>query len=857
MAKPFTLDFVLEPAGRDRLANLCGPEDENLKYIEKYLKVSIAYSGEHFQVVGPEKMARTAQKIICQLYLETAPVGRQKKAPWLTLEKVHLTLLESRVLMQDAEADRMLEKYQDSAGSAAGANAGAYSQSRAADPQGRSAKEMNAGQDRSSVSFPPVWGSTDSLNSGRGINSSSFNDGRSFNGSINSSRGLNDGTPKRFEGTASAESLKLQAEPANAHAGKGSHGAVTAADELFSQMDGALHLEDSPYFADAERYSYADEEAAKIAAEYSGRQDGSSDGILEVGRGGNFEGSRGHASGLDGSRGLGLDAGQDLGLAGSYAGNHGRFDSQKGNNGKSDYYASIFKDSSFVPRSTADTEAEAQAEVDAETWLDKKQSQAGHLDNLDGLDDLDSLDELETSRASILKLAKLNQTNLKQAQAQADQPTKGFTDLKGLRGDELSAESAESVESVESTASADNGGTNKANQNRQQFKEQRKMTDWREMRDLTEVNAGDYKAQDNVDLDRELGGRSRGNAGSIGHGQTASHGAQGGEINRMYNKASTLKLKHGVIKPRTANQSAYIASVDTHDVNFGIGPAGTGKTYLAVAAAVDALERNEVRRIILTRPAVEAGEKLGFLPGDLSQKVDPYLRPLYDALFEMLGFEKVEKLIERQIIEIAPLAYMRGRTLNDSFIILDEAQNTTIEQMKMFLTRIGFNSKAVITGDPSQIDLPRNVKSGLKHALEVLQGIESISFTFFETVDVVRHPVVAAIVNAYALWDKKQEELKAQRLREGIESRMSGEGAPHHNSSPEGRGGFGRGYAQRFSQRAGGSAEFIPAEAAVGAGAAEAGAEAGAAGDAAGSAADRSAGDVSAAAGQASAAEHD
>lgn len=844
MAKPFTLDFVLEPAGRDRLANLCGTEDENLKYIEKYLKVSIAYSGEHFQVVGPEKMARTAQKIICQLYLETAPVGRQKKAPWLTLEKVHLTLLESRVLMQDAEADRMLEKYQDSAGSAAWANAGAYSQSRAADPQGRSAKEMNAGLDRSSagknrssVSFPPVWGSTDSLNS---------------------SRGLNDGTPKRFEGTASAESLKLQAEPANTHAGKGSHGAVTAADELFSQMDGALHLEDSPYFADAERYSYADEEATKIAAEYSSRQDGSSDGIFEVGRGGNFEGSRGHASGLDGSRGLGLDAGQDLGLAGSYAGNHGRSDSQKGNNGRSDYYASIFKDSSFVPRSTAEAEAEA------ENRFAKQQIPAGHLDNLDGLDDLEALDnlesldgldkwdELETSRASILKLAKL-----KQAQAQADQPTKGFTDIKGLRGDELSVESAESAESEESTASAGNGGTNKANQNRQQFKEQRKMTDWREMRDLTEVNAGDYKAQDNVDLDRELGGRSRGNAGSFSHGQTASHGAQGGEINRMYNKASTLKLKHGVIKPRTANQSAYIASVGTHDVNFGIGPAGTGKTYLAVAAAVDALERNEVRRIILTRPAVEAGEKLGFLPGDLSQKVDPYLRPLYDALFEMLGFEKVEKLIERQIIEIAPLAYMRGRTLNDSFIILDEAQNTTIEQMKMFLTRIGFNSKAVITGDPSQIDLPRNVKSGLKHALEVLQDIESISFTFFETVDVVRHPVVAAIVNAYALWDKKQEELKAQRLREGIESRMSGEGAPHHHSSPEGRSGFGRGYAQRFSQRAGGSAEFIPAEAAVGAGAAEAGAEAGVAGDAAGSAADRSAGDVSAAAGQASAAEHD
>ena len=181
---------------------------------------------------------------------------------------------------------------------------------------------------------------------------------------------------------------------------------------------------------------------------------------------------------------------------------------------------------------------------------------------------------------------------------------------------------------------------------------------------------------------------------------------------------------------------------------------------VVITAAVDALERNEVRRIILTRPAVEAGEKLGFLPGDLSQKVDPYLRPLYDALFEMLGFEKVEKFIERQIIEIAPLAYMRGRTLNDSFIILDEAQNTTIEQMKMFLTRIGFNSKAVITGDPSQIDLPKHIKSGLKHALEVLKDVDSIGFSFFESGDVVRHPVVAAIVNAYELYDKKEEERK-------------------------------------------------------------------------------------------------
>ncbi len=230
------------------------------------------------------------------------------------------------------------------------------------------------------------------------------------------------------------------------------------------------------------------------------------------------------------------------------------------------------------------------------------------------------------------------------------------------------------------------------------------------------------------------------------------------ELDHLYHKAASLKTKRGVVKARTQNQQAYISAITAHDVSFGVGPAGTGKTYLAVAAAVDALERNEVRRIILTRPAVEAGEKLGFLPGDLSQKVDPYLRPLYDALFEMLGFEKVEKLIERQVIEIAPLAYMRGRTLNDSFIILDEAQNTTIEQMKMFLTRIGFNSRAVITGDPSQIDLPRHIKSGLKHAIEVLRSVESISFTFMESSDVVRHPVVAAIVNAYDAYDRAHQD---------------------------------------------------------------------------------------------------
>ncbi|MEQ5574858.1 PhoH family protein [Providencia huaxiensis] len=232
-----------------------------------------------------------------------------------------------------------------------------------------------------------------------------------------------------------------------------------------------------------------------------------------------------------------------------------------------------------------------------------------------------------------------------------------------------------------------------------------------------------------------------------------------------YGKAVNIKTKRGVIKPRTPNQAQYIANILDHDITFGIGPAGTGKTYLAVAAAVDALERQEVRRILLTRPAVEAGEKLGFLPGDLSQKVDPYLRPLYDALFEMLGFEKVEKLIERNVIEVAPLAYMRGRTLNDAFIILDESQNTTIEQMKMFLTRIGFNSKAVVTGDITQVDLPRGSKSGLRHAIEVLSEVDDLSFNFFHSEDVVRHPVVAKVIMAYEAWEE-QDNKRRQQLRE-------------------------------------------------------------------------------------------
>jgi phosphate starvation-inducible PhoH-like protein len=210
-----------------------------------------------------------------------------------------------------------------------------------------------------------------------------------------------------------------------------------------------------------------------------------------------------------------------------------------------------------------------------------------------------------------------------------------------------------------------------------------------------------------------------------------------------------VRVKRGTIRGRGRNQAKYLHAIATHDINFGIGPAGTGKTYLAVAMAVEALSESRVQRLVLVRPAVEAGEKLGFLPGDLAQKVDPYLRPLYDALYEMLGVEKVIKLLERSVIEIAPLAYMRGRTLNDAFVILDEAQNTSIEQMKMFLTRIGFGSTAVVTGDLTQVDLPKHQKSGLKDALEVLRGVEGIGFTFFESRDVVRHPLVAKIVNAY------------------------------------------------------------------------------------------------------------
>ena len=218
----------------------------------------------------------------------------------------------------------------------------------------------------------------------------------------------------------------------------------------------------------------------------------------------------------------------------------------------------------------------------------------------------------------------------------------------------------------------------------------------------------------------------------------------------------TIQTRRKLIRPRGANQALYLQRARDHDLAFGVGPAGTGKTYLAVAAAVDALENEQVRRIVLVRPAVEAGERLGFLPGDLSQKVDPYLRPMYDALYDMIGAERVTRLIERNVIEIAPLAFMRGRSLNESFVLLDEAQNTSIEQMKMFLTRIGFGSRAVVTGDITQIDLPSGQTSGLKNAIEVLRDVEGISFTYFTSKDVVRHELVQRIVEAYEKNDRSR-----------------------------------------------------------------------------------------------------
>ena len=217
-----------------------------------------------------------------------------------------------------------------------------------------------------------------------------------------------------------------------------------------------------------------------------------------------------------------------------------------------------------------------------------------------------------------------------------------------------------------------------------------------------------------------------------------------------------IKTPKKIIKPRSNNQNSYISNMSEYEINFGVGPAGTGKTYLAVAKAVEMLINEDVKKIILIRPAVEAGEKLGFLPGDLSQKVDPYLRPLYDALYEMLGFEQVVRLLEKEILEVAPLAYLRGRTLNNAFIIMDESQNTSVDQMKMFLTRMGFGSYAVINGDITQIDLPKNIESGLSHVLKVLDGLDDIGFTTFNSRDVVRHPLVRKIVDAYHKFDQQK-----------------------------------------------------------------------------------------------------
>jgi phosphate starvation-inducible PhoH-like protein len=258
-----------------------------------------------------------------------------------------------------------------------------------------------------------------------------------------------------------------------------------------------------------------------------------------------------------------------------------------------------------------------------------------------------------------------------------------------------------------------------------------------------------YAATEDESLDARKIGTRLSEAGVDALAEVLAEGAQ--EV--------VIKVKRGTIRGRGPNQVRYLHAIATHDLNFGIGPAGTGKTYLAVASAVEALETGRVQRLVLVRPAVEAGEKLGFLPGDLAQKVDPYLRPLYDALYEMLGFDRVARLIERSVIEIAPLAYMRGRTLNDSFVILDEAQNSTVEQMKMFLTRIGFGTTTVVTGDVTQVDLPRSTRSGLRNVIEVLRGVDGISFTFFTARDVVRHPLVAKIVRAY---EKAEDEAGEQ-----------------------------------------------------------------------------------------------
>ncbi len=265
--------------------------------------------------------------------------------------------------------------------------------------------------------------------------------------------------------------------------------------------------------------------------------------------------------------------------------------------------------------------------------------------------------------------------------------------------------------------------------------------------DQLAINSGQTIPGQSLATIERLLDMSRNSALSTSEIDEVLHSSELGDPERYQHHV--IKLKNKYIKPKTDLQCRYLESIAKKIINFSIGPAGTGKTYLAVAMAVQALENEEVSRLILTRPAVEAGEKLGFLPGDLSQKVDPYLRPVYDALYEMLGFDKVEKLISRHVIEVAPLAYMRGRTLNNAFVILDEAQNTTPAQMKMFLTRIGFGSRAVVTGDITQTDLPDNRDSGLQHSLNILHKIDVIGFTYFSSEDVVRHPLVQNIVEAY------------------------------------------------------------------------------------------------------------
>jgi phosphate starvation-inducible PhoH-like protein len=272
--------------------------------------------------------------------------------------------------------------------------------------------------------------------------------------------------------------------------------------------------------------------------------------------------------------------------------------------------------------------------------------------------------------------------------------------------------------------------------------------------DKLAINSGQNAPGQSVTTIERLLEMSKHDALSASEIDEVLHHSERGDAEKFERYA--IKLKKKFIKPKTDLQCDYLQSIAKKIINFSIGPAGTGKTYLAVAMAVQALENEDVSRLILTRPAVEAGEKLGFLPGDLSQKVDPFLRPVYDALYEMLGFDKVEKLISRHVIEVAPLAYMRGRTLNNAFVILDEAQNTTPAQMKMFLTRIGFGSRAVVTGDITQTDLPDNRDSGLRHSLKILSKIEAIGITYFNSEDVVRHPLVQNIVEAYNRFEAKK-----------------------------------------------------------------------------------------------------